>query len=73
MRAKERKYGFYLEDMLVSIERIFEYIGEFEFIQFKQSYIVVDAVVRNLEIIGEAAKHIPKSVLINIRRFHGKE
>jgi uncharacterized protein with HEPN domain len=62
MKAKERKYGFYLEDMLVSIERILEYIGDIEFIQFKQTYIVVDAVVRNFEIIGEAAKHVPKSI-----------
>jgi uncharacterized protein with HEPN domain len=62
MKAGERKYGFYLEDMLVSIKRILEYIGDIEFIQFKQTYIVVDAVVRNFEIIGEAAKHVPNSI-----------
>jgi len=63
MKPNQRKYGFYLEDMLVSMERIQEYIGELDFIQFKQKYIVVDAVIRNFEIIGEASKHIPKEIV----------
>ncbi len=63
MKPEERKYGFYLEDILVSMERIHEYIGDLEFIQFKQKYIVVDAVVRNFEIIGEASKHIPCEIV----------
>jgi len=60
MKPEERKYGFYLDDMIISMERIQEYIGELKFIQFKQHYMVVDAVIRNFEIIGEASKHIPK-------------
>jgi uncharacterized protein with HEPN domain len=63
MKPKDRRYGFYLEDMLVSMERIQEYLGELEFIQFKQKYIVVDAVIRNFEIIGEASKHIPEDII----------
>ena len=63
MKKKERKYGFYLEDMLISMERIQEYVSGLEFIQFKQKQMVVDAVIRNLEIIGEASKHIPKSII----------
>jgi len=59
MKPKDRKFGFYLEDILISMERIQEYIGGLGFVQFKQNYMVVDAVVRNFEIIGEAAKHIP--------------
>ena len=62
MNPKDRKYGFYLEDMLISMLRIEEYIGEMDFVQFKRTYLVVDAVVRNFEIIGEAAKHIPKEI-----------
>lgn len=49
--------------MLVSMERIQEYIGEIEFIEFKQKHIVVDAVIRNFEIIGEASKHIPEEII----------
>jgi uncharacterized protein with HEPN domain len=41
------------------MKRIAEYIGDLSFIGFKQQYMVVDAVVRNFEIIGEASKHIP--------------
>lgn len=63
MNPEERKYGFYLQDILVSMERIREYIGDLEFIQFKQKYIVVDAVVRNFEIIGEASKHVPSEIV----------
>jgi uncharacterized protein with HEPN domain len=33
-----------------------------EFVEFKQNYLVVDAVVRNFEIIGEAAKNIPEEI-----------
>jgi len=32
MKPKERKYGYYLEDMLFSMERIQEYISGLEFI-----------------------------------------
>jgi uncharacterized protein with HEPN domain len=59
MNPKARKYEFYLEDIVVSMERIQQYISEIEFIQFKQKYIIVDAVIRNFEIIGEASKNIP--------------
>ena len=62
MNQKDRQYQFYLDDILISMNRIAEYIGELEFIQFKQQYMIVDAVIRNFEIIGEAAKHIPEEI-----------
>jgi uncharacterized protein with HEPN domain len=48
--------------MRVSIERIHEYLGDLEFIQFSKKNIVVDAVVRNFEIVGEASKNIPNEI-----------
>ena len=36
MNPKNRKFGLYLEDMHLSMERVEEYIGELEFMQFKQ-------------------------------------
>ena len=63
MKSKDRKYGFYIEDILVSMERIEEYINGLEFAGFKQNYMIVDAVVRNFEIIGEASKHIPDEII----------
>ncbi|ASB48157.1 HepT-like ribonuclease domain-containing protein [Alkalitalea saponilacus] len=35
------------------------------FIQFKRDYKTVDAVIRNFEVIGEAAKNIPKNIKIS--------
>ncbi len=47
----------YLQDILDSIERIKRYAADAE--SFRSDPMVQDAVVRRLEIIGEAAKHIP--------------
>ena len=33
-----------------------------DLLKFKQSYMTIDAVVRNFEIIGEAAKNIPNEI-----------
>ncbi|MCX6352354.1 MAG: DUF86 domain-containing protein [Bacteroidetes bacterium] len=41
------------------MQRIEEYIIGLEFIKFKQNYMVVDAVIRNFEVIGEAANKVP--------------
>jgi uncharacterized protein with HEPN domain len=58
MNPADRKYSLYIEDMVISIKRIEEYIDNKDFSEFKKSYMIVDAVVRNFEIIGEAAKNI---------------
>jgi len=62
MNAANRRFDIYLEDILISISRIDEYIGEMDFIEFKRNYMIVDAVVRNFEIIGEASKNIPERI-----------
>lgn len=62
MKPENRIYSLYLEDMLLSMERIEEYTNGLDFINFKRDYKTVDAVVRNFEIIGEAAKHIPNDI-----------
>jgi uncharacterized protein with HEPN domain len=49
----------YLEDLLIAMNRIGEYIEGLSFIDFKKDYKTVDAVIRNFEIIGEAAKNLP--------------
>ncbi len=49
----------YLEDILVSIERIETYTRDFSYEEFAKNYLIIDAVVRNLEIIGEAVKKLP--------------
>lgn len=50
----------YFEDIVESIEKIEEYIGALERVDFANDTQKQDAVVRRLEIIGEAVKHIPE-------------
>lgn len=52
----------YLQDRLIAMERINQYLEDFSFKQFKQDYKTVDAVIRNFEIIGEAAKNLPEEI-----------
>ena len=60
MKKENRSFKMYLEDMHLAMERIAEYIEGYNFIKFKQDYKTVDAVIRNFEIIGEAAKKLPQ-------------
>jgi uncharacterized protein with HEPN domain len=57
-----RDYKLYLHDIKEAIEKIETFTKEFTFEEFVKDAKTVDAVIRNLEIIGEAAKHIPKRV-----------
>ncbi len=57
-----RHFDFYLEDILKSMRRITEYIEGKRFVDFKKDYMLVDAVVRNFEIIGEASNNIPSTI-----------
>lgn len=64
MNAARRRFDIYLEDIKTSILRIEEYMGDMDFVEFKSNYLIVDAVVRNFEIIGEASKNIPERIRI---------
>ena len=56
--SKRDPYLF-LIDMLESIEKVERYTAGLTFDEFETDDMVLDAVVRNLEIIGEAAGRIP--------------
>jgi uncharacterized protein with HEPN domain len=62
MSPVQREFILYLEDMLQSMERIEEYLGNYDFQKFKMNYLIVDAIIRNFEIIGEASKNIPNNI-----------
>ena len=57
-----RDFSVYLDDILKSISKIEEYIDDYSFEQFVEDKKTVDAVLRNLEIIGEAVKKVPENV-----------
>jgi len=50
----------YLEDIIESSNRISEYIKGKSREDFEDDFELQDAVVRRLEIIGEAIKHLPQ-------------
>lgn len=50
----------YLGHILEAIERIEEYVSDMDEMDFLASKLVQDAVVRNIEIIGEASNNIQR-------------
>ena len=70
MSPIKKEFILYLEDMLHSMDRIEEYLTGLDFRKFKQTYIVVDATIRNFEVIGEAAKNILIDIQKKYPTFH---
>ncbi len=58
----KRNWKLFLVDVLESIEKIENYTSEISFEEFIKDEKTKDAVVRNIEIIGEAVKHIPEEI-----------
>lgn len=61
-----------VSDIKESIIRIEEYVKKIDYKEFLRDKKTQDAVVRNLEIIGEAAKNVSGDLRANIKKFHGK-
>ncbi|MEW5759871.1 MAG: DUF86 domain-containing protein [Candidatus Thermoplasmatota archaeon] len=59
---RNREYGDYIEDISVSIDAIEEFVKDINFEDFKRDRKTIFAVIRAIEIIGEATKHIPKAI-----------
>lgn len=55
-------WKLFLEDILESIELIESYVANMNFEEFKKDRKTIDAVIRNFEIIGEAARNIPEEI-----------
>ena len=55
----KRDTRLYIDDILYAIKNIEKYLKGLSFEDFSKDSKTVDAVVRNFEIIGEAAKQIP--------------
>lgn len=58
----KREWKLFVEDVLESIGLIEKYIEGMKNEDFVNDRKTTDAVVRNLEIIGEASRHIPDEV-----------
>jgi uncharacterized protein with HEPN domain len=68
-----RDYRLYIDDLLEAISKIEQYIEGISFEEFAVDSKTIDAVVRNFQIIGEAAKHIPEEVRTRYRNVPWKE
>ena len=68
----KRDWRILLEDILEAAAKIEQYTKNLTQDDFIKNSMVVDAVVRNLEIIGEAQKMSPLEYKINCSISHGK-
>ncbi len=62
----ERSLELFIEDIIEAINKIGQYTKNLNYSEFRENELVVDAVIRNLEVIGEASTHIPE----NLREKH---
>lgn len=58
----KRNHRLFLYDILDCIDRIDNYTKDIEKDSFMKNQLISDAVVRNMEIIGEAAKNLPPEI-----------
>jgi len=59
---KNRVYLDYVRDIIDSIRDIESFIKGMEFEEFKKDRKTINAVVRSIEVIGEASKKIPAAI-----------
>lgn len=60
MKRDDEQLSEYLGHILEAIERIEKYVEDMDEIAFLENELVQDAVIRNLEIVGEASRNILK-------------
>ncbi|MCP8313124.1 MAG: DUF86 domain-containing protein [archaeon] len=59
---RKRDYRDYLQDILDSINDIESFTENMNFEDFAKDRKTINAVIRSIEVIGEATKKIPKSI-----------
>jgi len=64
---KDMEFLDYLEDIIDSAEKIKEFTKDMDFDEFECDDKTIFAVIRALEIIGEAAKRIPEFIRERLR------
>ena len=57
-----RDHRLYLDDIVGAIDRILSYVEGMDHSRFAADQRTMDAVIRNLEIIGEAARSLPTEI-----------
>ena len=60
--STERVYIDYIQDMLVSAEKAINFVGNMNYDQFSEDDKTTFAVIRAIEVIGEASKKVPNEI-----------
>jgi len=60
--AGSRNWQIYLDDMIEFAQKVLTYTDDFDQSDFVENDLTYDATLRNLELIGEAATHIPREI-----------
>jgi len=69
--SKRRDIDF-IEDILICLEKITQYISNYSYDDFLDDYKTQDAIIRNIEIIGEACKKISPALKSNYKNVPWK-
>ncbi len=69
----KRNWKILIEDILEAINKIEKYVKDMDFEDFAGDSMVVDAVVRNIEIIGEASNRIPDDIKLRLDNIPWKQ
>ena len=64
--SPQREWRFYLDDMVGFAEKVIAYTNGLDQARFVASGLNYDATLRNLELIGEAATHVPEKVRVGL-------
>lgn len=60
--STQREWRFYIDDMIIFAGKVIAYTDGLDQEDFITSGLNYDAILRNLELIGEAATHVPDAV-----------
>jgi uncharacterized protein with HEPN domain len=62
MKPNKSSRGWRIKDILHAIDKIELYTRDMTASEFRKNQLVIDAVIRNFEIIGEASNHVPERI-----------
>ncbi|MFC1813819.1 DUF86 domain-containing protein [Thermodesulfobacteriota bacterium] len=57
-----RSWKFRIDDIIEAIDKIERYTRGVDFDEWQQDEKTIDAVIRNIEVIGEASSHLPEEI-----------
>jgi hypothetical protein len=62
LEVAQRQWLFYVDDMIRFATKVLSYTEGIDQASFQANDLIYDATLRNLELIGEAATHVPEDV-----------